>query len=431
MKKKLSKKPMWVGWGLVSFICLNPMPANASICFLPDCNSEFGDKDLNRDSINCRAENFVFYADGKCPAYSAQETCIYNSHYLKCSKEDWCKNNHFTISSCQLPEFPVNQCPNKLELFEKCSPDYERACKTENPAFTNSCQAGWTVDTSKSCSYSSLYGLCCNKCDGFTATSATAPRGYKINGECDSCSGKKYRLEALPCASGYSTAVTSCSSGYTFSSNGYSGDKTCGKCITKSCPTGFSAGVSSCSSGYTYSSNGYAGEQICGKCTYVASGCPNGYVRYNEKNFPYRNHANLAVATSNMVCIPSSSATYYNSSIAGLNSGSGYIFSTGTYTLTDTPILDTQTSGTLTINGSIGVVNIFVWSSGRIYVNGDFYNLGAVWLANGAKLCISGRIYNKTLKPPFSHHDSWCTRNWTGWGNDGNGPCYFDGECYY
>lgn len=405
--------------------------ALAAICFLPDCNTETSDKNFNADSLRCKQDGYAFYASGSCPPYAEQDTCEFNPNYLKCNKELWCKNNSYTITSCRKPQYPADICPNSLEYYKSCKTDFKRACQEENASFTDTCPSGWQVDPNKACSYSSDFGICCNTCSAYTAVSNTPPRGYKIDGECDSCNGKRYKLTVLDCPSGYTAGLTSCSgNGYSYSSSGYSGNNICGKCTATACPAGYSASVTSCGSGYSFSTSGYSGGKACGKCTYVANGCPSGYVNYNEKNIPYRNRADLAVVTSDKVCIPSS-AVYYNASTANLKNGTGYVYSSGTYTLNDIPIIDTQTSGTLTINGSIGIVNVFMWSSGRINVNGDFYNLGAVWLANGAKLCISGKTFDKTPKPPFSHHSSWCTRNWTGWGNDGDGPCYFDGNCYY
>ena len=195
--------------------------ALAAICFLPDCNTETSDKNFNADSLRCQQDGYAFYASGSCPPYAEQDTCEFNPNYLKCNKESWCKNNSYTITSCRKPQYPADICPNNLEYYKSCKTDFKRACQEENASFTNTCPSGWQVDPNKACSYSSDFGICCNTCSAYTVASNTPPRGYKIDGECDSCNGKRYKLAALDCPSGYTAGLTSCSgNGYSYSSSG-------------------------------------------------------------------------------------------------------------------------------------------------------------------------------------------------------------------
>ena len=107
--------------------------------------------------------------------------------------------------------------------------------------------------------------------------------GYQIDGS--SCSPKK-------CPDGYATDV-SCdtSKGYTYSTNGYSGGKVCGKCVAAACPDGYSTTKTSCRRyNEKLETNGYSGGAACGKCvmktcaeidsSYKTS-CPAGAGKYN------------------------------------------------------------------------------------------------------------------------------------------------------
>ena len=129
------------------------------------------------------------------------------------------------------------------------------------------------------------WGGCKKTCECVTCAKAKKC----VDGECINCplgedcgcsdddaySNGSGVCEPKPCPSGYDTSVTSCSEGYTFSTNGTSGWSPCGKCSAKSCPSGYSTSVTSCSEGYTFSTNGMSGDSTCGKCS--AKSCPSGY----------------------------------------------------------------------------------------------------------------------------------------------------------
>ena len=98
--------------------------------------------------------------------------------------------------------------------------------------------------------------------------------GYSGDSICGKCTPKT-------CSSG-TAGLANCNgkaqpSGWTYSSNGYAGDSVCGTCTAKSCPAGYTAGTTGCSNttSWTYGSNGYAGDSICGKCT--PKDCADGY----------------------------------------------------------------------------------------------------------------------------------------------------------
>ena len=104
--------------------------AQAAICFLPDCMDKL--EDLKGDpSVGprlCRRAGYSYYPTGFCPAYQEQETCPHHSFYLKCDAALWCRNNGYTTTECTVPEYLDEQCPNGLNVYKGCKPDYERAC---------------------------------------------------------------------------------------------------------------------------------------------------------------------------------------------------------------------------------------------------------------------------------------------------------------
>lgn len=260
--------------------------AIASVCFLPDCNMEFEQPKMNqnRDALLCKQEGFTYQVGTKCPSNTKRSECsVSPDHYFSCNAEAWCKENGYQTKgeSCVKPEYPKDKCPS-FELYKSCATDIKRACQELNPNFTNNCPSGWMVDGNQTCKYDYTYGICCNICADYTTTNPTAPTGYKINGSCNSCNGTKYKLAALACPSGYSTATISCSAGYDFSYNGYSGSSKCGKCTAKSCPSGYSTSVASCANGYKFQTNGYSGSSVCGKC--ISATCSDGGYYSNIPN---------------------------------------------------------------------------------------------------------------------------------------------------
>ena len=161
------------------------------------------------------------------------------------------------------------------------------------------------------CPFDTSYKRCVSlDCTSYTLSSCPA------NGYCESCKTGGHNYYTLDgcntgyvksgnscvvrtCPRGYSTAYSSVSrcgftgsSGWSFSSDGYSGDKLCGKCDEIPCPSGYSttySSVSSCGStgvsGWDLAIDGYSGNKRCRKCIakpcpgYPLTSCPEGATR--------------------------------------------------------------------------------------------------------------------------------------------------------
>lgn len=132
-------------------------------------------------------------------------------------------------------------------------------------------------------------------------------------------------------------------------------------------------------------------------------------------------------------CLPDNSI-YLNNSVNQIGRFyEGYIRTSGTYTLTEDPlVLFIVDSGTLTINGDVGIREVFLLNNTSAYINGRAKIMGDVWIGYNSKLCATSFDSTQTL-PAHNHKDInfWCLRQWAGWSRPGTGPCYFDGKCYY
>ena len=150
-------------------------------------------------------------------------------------------------------------------------------------------------------------------------TGYSAEKNGKSGGkDCVKCS-------ETPCASGYSTTVTSCSSadGYKLETKGASGAKVCGKCVAAACPSGYTAekngksdgkdcvkcietpcasGYStatvSCDTGYKLETKGASGTKACGKC--VQQTCSQ--MGYNKSCSSGQYSASAGVSGSDGAC---------------------------------------------------------------------------------------------------------------------------------
>ena len=210
------------------------LPTDASaarlvgICFLPDCQDDnvmFGDvnMDINEDTEYCEKEGYTYYASGKCPQYQdAVGTCSRDDHYLKCDAEAWCKNNGYNTTSCSIPQYVDEQCPNGKPYYKQCKTDNDRAC--QELGYTKTCPSGQKLyQNSGRCAYDSSYGTCCTPsgCPSYTSTSYSS---YGTNGT-DGCEYACYYTCDMDCPSSYpySSDPTGCSS----SSKNGCGNKTC------------------------------------------------------------------------------------------------------------------------------------------------------------------------------------------------------------
>lgn len=237
--------------------CIFISPLNAATCFLPDCQKKLEEYqgNGNQDGQYCLEEGYVRYDTGSCPPYSSQQICPYNARYLKCDQQKWCRDNGYTVDNCTLPTYLTDQCPNGLELYQQCQTDYKKACKIENPSFTDSCLEGWQIDPNQVCSFTPLFGTCCNLCNGFDYLAGSIPVGYIARESCSACGElTKYKAVINPC------------DGYQSCSNG-------GKVGTKTCLHGNETRYRECCSecsDYPFSENaipaGYIKGESCDSC---------------------------------------------------------------------------------------------------------------------------------------------------------------------
>ena len=118
--------------------------------------------------------------------------CPYDSTYFeKCVST--CPSNYVT---CEPPYYGVGEaCDGK---YASCEKDTERACQELNPGYVDECGTGQQLSSDR-CSYDSLYGTCCNTCEGYDNTSI--PEGYVQDGEsCLGCDGQEhYKIKPNPC----------------------------------------------------------------------------------------------------------------------------------------------------------------------------------------------------------------------------------------
>ena len=141
--------------------------------------------------------------------------CPYDSTYFeKCVST--CPSNYVT---CEPPYYGVGEaCDGK---YASCEKDTERACQELNPGYVDECGTGQQLSSDR-CSYDSLYGTCCNTCEGYDNTSI--PEGYVQDGEsCLGCDGQEhYKIKPNPCdgfvdcgAMGGEAGASTCLSGTT------------------------------------------------------------------------------------------------------------------------------------------------------------------------------------------------------------------------
>ena len=162
----------------------------AKVYFLPD----WKDKGMVFEGDACLAYPLSF-----CPGYKIP------------APDSYCPGNPMFFSACicpdsfikcELPAFGSGaQCDDKYSV---CTEDTERACKLENPDYTNSCPAGTKPDTAKRCSYDSDYGACCNTCAAYPESEVKD--GYEQTAECTDCDGNThYQIKPKDCGAGFMT----------------------------------------------------------------------------------------------------------------------------------------------------------------------------------------------------------------------------------
>ena len=205
LKFGASRLVLALGLGLgLGFELVVPQAAQAAVCFLPDCAEKLGSMSGNANILSkyCKNMGYTYYSNGHCPEYQAQDTCVYNRHYLKCDAQQWCKDNGYDSQpeDCTPPEYGGDRCPNGEELYKPCKVDYQQACQGENSEYVSECEEGWQLDEENLCSYSETYGICCNKCAAYPYTASEIPEGYVEDESCEACGEVvRYKIVPNPC----------------------------------------------------------------------------------------------------------------------------------------------------------------------------------------------------------------------------------------
>ena len=163
-------------------------------------------------------------SDGACVTCSAISG--YCTSDNQCASNQRCSNNRCVAVSCSTCYEAKNHSCSKIS---RCCTS-NRECASYEKCVNNSC----TVKTCAEQGYST-----------------SCPSGYTKNSASSGADGACYTCTASACPSGYSTSTTSCSGAYSFSTNGKSGSKDCGKCVA--CQKGSQCG---CPSGKVADGNG-------------------------------------------------------------------------------------------------------------------------------------------------------------------------------
>ena len=183
----------------------------AATCFVTDTSAcsgnEFGGNNADDDGHGApggpggddyeldnkeRCNKEGYYLTSCLDGQEGSGFCPYDSTYFeKCVSS--CPSNYVT---CEPPYYGVGEaCDGK---YASCEKDTERACQELNPGYVDECGTGQQLSDDR-CSYDSLYGTCCNTCEGYDNTSI--PEGYVQDGEaCTGCDGQEhYKIKPNPC----------------------------------------------------------------------------------------------------------------------------------------------------------------------------------------------------------------------------------------
>lgn len=167
--------------------------------------------------------------------------------------EEICTDYPYT--SCTLPAYLSDPCPEDDTRYKACIEDTARACS--EAGYSQTCPDGYVSEVVDSCPYDSSYTKCqCNPCSGYDYTyeQATA-EGYVVDGFCLSCGTTKYKRKNNPCTGflscdcGGEIGTDTCKSGTVTK---YAVCKTCcdNECTEASCPTGYVCRFEACSNKY-------------------------------------------------------------------------------------------------------------------------------------------------------------------------------------
>ena len=224
---------------------------------------------------------YVADGNGGCKlgcTFDSASVCVSGTTNCKtCTQSGGC----YTCTDCKDGYYPDNgtciSCKQKFgDDCEKCTSNKCTTCAQwyEPDPYTGKCKPkacpdgySTSVTSCNSCSTFSQSGYSagnpCGKCTAKSCSSVSCDESKGYTASTDSCGCTTCAEKACP--SGYSTSITSCDSGYTLKTNGYSAGKACGKCEIAKCPDGYSTNVTSCSGG-KLEINGYSGSNACGYC---------------------------------------------------------------------------------------------------------------------------------------------------------------------
>ena len=205
----------------------------ASVCFVTDTEDCSGNEFANADNED---------DTGGVPPGGDNN----NNNDYDLDKEERCRQEGYTVTSCSEGYKPVNYCPYDNTYFEKCvviCPSNYVICEEPYYGVGEACD--------------SKYASCeCTPCgSGYDNTSI--PEGYVRDGEaCLDCDGKtKYKIKPNPCdgfidcgAAGPENGANSCLSGTTTK---YDNCKPCpNKGTLTSCPSPYTCTFEECSGRY-------------------------------------------------------------------------------------------------------------------------------------------------------------------------------------
>ena len=399
-----------------SLFLLFPNVSNSAVYFLPDAQWD-APINVSIDSSRCEDIGYTYYSSGTCPANHNQDTCVFNSNYLKCDATGWCLDNGYTLSSCTSPKTLSTPCPSNASLYKSCvcPSTYKYACT--GTGYTSgsgtACNSKYTSCTCAT-NYTWSGSACVCKSSFKYACSGT---GYS-SGSGAACGGK---YESCSCANLYDwtgsacvhTHSYTCPSGYTTSSTGMidpiSADKTCA-CGAKS-GTCYKEGHShsySCTSGYSAScSNGYSSTASkkcsCGATSGTCYACCASTYKYSCSGTGYSSGSGTACSGKYTSC--NCSTQYKWSGSACSYCGDSYKYACS--------VSGNITGGSGTACGSRYTActckSPFTWSSGSCVCPSTYkYACSGTGYSSGSGTACSGKYTSCNCATNYTWNGSAC-----------------------
>ena len=158
-------------------------------------------KPISDISSSLKLASICFLGAGDCG--DAGFNTVGGEDYTRPTSE-LCIEAGYATTSCALPNYLYDRCPDNDAYYRSCREDKARACKEAD--YVLSCGDGYILDNTQLCPYDSSYKKCkCNPCDDYAYTYAQATAsGYVTDGSCNSCGTIRYKRKENPC-SGFKT----------------------------------------------------------------------------------------------------------------------------------------------------------------------------------------------------------------------------------